>query len=119
MVFLLGLMACEKHQWDPPKWDYNLNENPVRPDRPLSYDIHVAPLFAKYACDGCHNGQIPPDLREANSESALVNGGYIDEEDAENSIVVIRINDPEHGGTWNTTDLFTLLDWIYEETNLK
>ena len=42
-----------------------------------------------------------------------------DEIDAENSIVVLKIQDEGHGGTWNTKDLFTLLDWIYAETQLK
>ena len=119
MALLLGLAACDKHQWVPPKWDYNENEspNPVRP-RPIVYDDHVAPLFSKYSCDGCHNGQIPPDLRPAFSESAITSG-YIDEIDAENSLIVIQINDDSHGGTWNDKDLFTLLDWIYVETQLK
>jgi hypothetical protein len=119
MALLLGLVACDQYDWEPPTWDYYENEspNPVRP-RPIVYDDHVAPLFSKYSCDGCHNGQIPPDLRPASSESELISG-YIDETDAENSLVVQQINDDGHGGTWNDKDLFTLLDWIYVETQLK
>lgn len=113
MVLLLGLMACEKHQWDPPKWDYDVNEspNPVRP-RPIVYDTHVAPLFENNGCTSasCHDGAIPPDLTAANSESSLAS--YINATDPENSVITLQITDPEHGGTWNYMDLFTLLDWI-------
>ncbi len=112
MVFFLGLMACEKHQWDPPKWDYDVNEspNPVRP-RPIVYDTHVAPLFENNGCTStsCHD-VIPPKLISSESESAL--SSYINASDPENSVVVLQIIDPAHGGTWNYLDLFTLLDWI-------
>ena len=118
LVVLLGLTACETYEWEPPVWDYTLNENTER-QRPLVYDQHIAPLFEKYSCDGCHNGVIPPDLREENSEAALSSGSFLDAADAEESIIVIQIVDPEHGGTWNTLDLFTLLDWIHFETQSK
>lgn len=111
-VFFLGLMACEKHQWDSPKWDYDVNEspNPVRP-RPIVYDTHVAPLFENNGCTStsCHD-VIPPKLTPSESESAL--SSYINASDPENSVVVLQIIDPAHGGTWNYLDLFTLLDWI-------
>lgn len=114
LLVFIGLYACETHEWEPPKWDYAENEspNPVRP-RPIVYDDHVAPLFEKNSCTAasCHDGTIPPDLTAANSESAL--SSYIDALDPENSLVAIQIIDPEHGGTWNYMDLFTLLDWIY------
>jgi hypothetical protein len=118
LLAIIGLASCEKYNWDPPKWDYDLNENPVRP-RPIVYDDHVAPLFTKYNCTGCHGGTIPPDLSENQSESSLTRGDYLNADDPEESSVVLKITDPEHGGTWITLDLFTLLDWIYEETNLK
>ena len=116
LVALLALTACEQYNWDPPKWDPNVNENPVRP-RPLVYDDHVAPLFEAYNCTGCHGGTIPPDLRPAESYNALTRGSYLDAQDAEESSIAVRVADPEHGGSWSTVDYFTLLDWIYEETN--
>jgi len=118
MVILLafiGFTACEQHNWDPPIWDYNSNVNPERP-RPIDYDDHVAPLFDKYNCTGCHKGSIPPDLSPENSESALAGGDYLNFEDVEESTVALKVVDAEHGGTWSTVDLFTLLDWIYLES---
>ena len=115
LLAFMGLFACETHEWVPPKWEgYDINENPVRP-RPIVYDDHVAPLFVNNSCTAasCHDGAIPPDLTAANSESAL--SSYIDAVDPQNSLVVIQINDPEHGGTWNYLDLFTLLDWISQQ----
>ena len=114
LTLLLSFTACEQYNWDPPKWDYAANE-PGNP-RPVVYDDHIAPLFPKYDCTGCHGGVIPPDLRPANSYTSLTTGGYINGDDPEESRVVMKIEDAEHGGTWNTDDLFLLLDWIYEET---
>lgn len=114
---LFGITACDQYNWDPPIWDYNANTNPERP-RPIDYDDHVAPLFDKYNCTGCHKGSIPPDLSPEKSEDALTGGDYLNFADVEESIVAMKIMDAEHGGTWNTEDLFTLLDWIhFEGTN--
>ena len=113
LLVFLGLFACQTHEWEPPKWDYDNNEspNPVRP-RPIVYDDDVAPLFERNSCTAasCHDGTIPPNLNLSSSESSL--SSYIDATDPLNSIVVLQIKDPEHGGTWNYLDLFTLLDWI-------
>lgn len=116
LLALLSLTACEQYNWDPPKWDPIVNENPVRP-RPIVYDDHVAPLFEAYNCTGCHNGTIPPDLRAANSYSSLTGGNYLDAVDIEESVIAVRALNPEHGGSFSTVDYFTLLDWIYDETN--
>jgi len=113
LLALIGLSACEQYDWDPPKWDYDVNENPVRP-RPIVYDTHVAPLFDKYDCNACHE-KTPPVLTEGESFAALTNGSYINESDIENSVIIEQIKDAEHGGTFNTKDLFIVLDWIYEE----
>ncbi len=118
---LISLTACEQYNWEPPIWDFNSNTNPERP-RPIDDDIkeyyvdHVAPLFDKYNCTGCHTGSIPPDLSPEKSEEALTGGDYLNFEDIEESIVALKVMDAEHGGTWNTQDLFTLLDWIYLES---
>lgn len=112
---LIGLVACEQYNWEPPKWDPRVNENPERPD-PIVYDDHIAPLFDDYGCTGCHKGSIPPDLRPESSEASLSGSKYLNSEDIEESIVVLKVKDAEHGGTWSTVDLFTLLDWIYLES---
>ncbi len=112
---LISLTACEQYDWEPPKWDYDANENPVRP-RPIVYDDHVAPLFEKYDCTSCHE-QTPPVLTTAESYNALTNGDYFNGTDIENSILVSQAKDAGHGASFNTKDLFILLDWIYEETD--
>lgn len=105
-VVILALTACENYNWDPPKYEFDPTADLV------SYSDKVAPLFPEYNCTGCHGGVIPPDLRSDFSYQALTSGNYLNMTDAEESVIFIKTEDPEHGGTWSIEDLWIMLDWI-------
>ena len=48
----------------------------------VSYENDVMPLWVQ--CVGCHNGNVPPDLRDEFSYDSLLNG-YVEPFDAEES----------------------------------
>lgn len=107
LIVMFGMAACEQYNYDPPKYEFD----PAKPD--ISYSETVAPLFVDYKCTDCHTGTAPV-LTAGESYQSLTatQGRYINLGDAEESLVVKKIEDPEHGGTWDTEDLWTLLDWI-------
>ncbi|MBS0011125.1 MAG: hypothetical protein KFF49_06930 [Bacteroidales bacterium] len=111
IIAIAGLTACEKYSYDPPVY--------VPPDTSQPYDTvyyasDVAPLFPKYNCTGCHGGAIAPDLRVTKSYEELTEGAYIDLDKPLESSLIIKIDDPGHGGTFNNKDRTKLLDWIYQ-----
>lgn len=110
IIAIVGLTACEKYSYDPPVY---VPPDTTQPYDPVSYSQQIAPLFPAYNCTGCHGGAISPDLRESESYEALTEGGYINVDSYKESIVVKKIEDPGHGGTWSTKDLWLLFDWIY------
>ena len=105
------LSSCEQYSYDPPVY--------TPPDSTQAYDTvyystDIAPLFPAYNCTACHGGAISPDLRESESYEELTEGNYIDLNEPEESVVIIKIDDSGHGGTFSTDDRFLLLDWIYQ-----
>ncbi|HDZ41383.1 MAG TPA: hypothetical protein ENH59_06870 [Bacteroidetes bacterium] len=110
IMVMVGLTACEKYSYDPPVY---VPPDTTQPYDPVSYSQQIAPLFPAYNCTGCHGGAIAPDLRESESYESLTEGGYINVDSYRESAVVIKIEDPGHGGTWKTKDLWLLFDWIY------
>ncbi len=50
----------------------------------VSYSTDVMPLWGQ--CVGCHNGSVPPDLRDENSYNSLLNG-YVVPGNADASIL--------------------------------
>lgn len=107
VLALIGLTACEKYSYDPPVYE------PPEATEVVYYGQQIAPLFEEYNCTGCHGGGISPDLRPANSFQELTGGGYINLENPEESSVVEKCVDYEHGEEWATEDVWLLLDWIY------
>ncbi len=108
---IIGFTACEKYNYDPPVY--------VPPDITQPYDTvyygqDIAPLFPAYNCTDCHGGAISPNLKESESYESLTEGGYLNMESPVESTVIVKIDDPGHGGTWSTEDRTTLLDWIYQ-----
>ncbi len=108
---IIGLTACEKYSYDPPVY---VPPDITQPYDTVYYSTDVAPLFPAYNCTGCHGGAISPDLRESESYESLTEGDYTDFNNPLESIVIEKIEDPGHGGTWKTKDIHTLLDWIYQ-----
>lgn len=108
---LIGLTACEKYSYDPPKYE---PPDTSQPYDTVYYSSDIAPLFPAYDCTGCHGGGISPDLRVSESYEALTGGDYINMTSPQESILIEKIDDPGHGGTWSTEDKFLLLDWIYQ-----
>lgn len=58
----------------------------IPPPDDISYSEQIMPIWDDY-CVNCHKGVIAPDLRPANSYNALINGGYVLANDADNSIL--------------------------------
>lgn len=110
IIAMVGVTACEKYSYQPPVYE---PPDTTQPYDPVSFSQQVAPLFPKYNCTGCHGGAIAPDLRESEAYEELTQGGYINVNSYKESSVVIKIEDPGHGGTWTTNDLWLLFDWIY------
>ena len=110
VLAIIGLTACEQYSYDPPVYE---PPDTSQPYDTVYYARDVAPLFPAYGCTGCHGGGIKPDLRVNESYEALTSGGYINIDEPLQSIVIIKIDDEGHGGTWSFEDRSTLLDWIY------
>jgi len=111
IIAVVGLTACEKYSYDPPVYE---PPDTTQPYDVVYYSADIAPLFPAYNCTGCHGGGINPDLRVSKSYEALTEGGYINMDSPQESTVIEKIDDPGHGGTWKTEDIWLLLDWIYQ-----
>lgn len=111
ILAIAGLTACEQYSYDPPVYE---PPDTTQPYDTVYYSTDIAPLFPAYNCTGCHGGGISPDLRESESYQALTEGDYINMDNPEESVLMIKIDDSGHGGTWNNDDRFLLLDWIYQ-----
>ncbi|HCC71549.1 MAG TPA: hypothetical protein DEQ09_10425 [Bacteroidales bacterium] len=109
IIGMVGFTACEKYSYDPPVY---VPPDTTQPYDPVSYSQKIAPLFPAYNCTGCHGGGISPDLRESKSYEALTEGGYLNLDSYSESAVVVKIEDPGHGGTWSIEDLWLLFDWM-------
>lgn len=61
-------------------------EDVIDPPTPeeVSYVNDIMPLWVQ--CSGCHNGNIPPDMRDENSYDSLLNG-YVVPFDSDGSIL--------------------------------
>jgi len=84
LLLLTGLWACEYETLSPKEID--IPEN-------ISFAVDVAPPL-ETNCKGCHSGGIDPNLTAAASWNALVNGGYVDRDNPEESPLLIKINKP-------------------------
>lgn len=111
VIAITGLTACEQYSYDPPVYE---PPDTTEPYDTVYYSTDIAPLFPAYNCTGCHGGGIKPDLRESESYEELTEGNYINLDEPEESSLIIKIDDPGHGGTWSNDDRFLLLDWIHQ-----
>jgi hypothetical protein len=85
------------------------------PTEDVSYQSDIIPLWVQ--CVGCHSGNEPPDLRDANSYNALLNG-FVVPGDADASILYksllgidgVPLMPP--GSQWPDTKINLVEDWI-------
>jgi hypothetical protein len=81
----------------------------------LSYVNDIIPLWGQ--CVGCHSGNEPPDLRDANSYNSLLNG-FVIPGDADASVLYksllgidgVPLMPP--GSQWPDTKINLVKDWI-------
>lgn len=82
----------------------------------VSYQNDLIPLW-NADCVGCHNGNIPPDMRDSVSYDELLSG-YVVPFNAEASILYksllgidgVQLMPP--GGQWSTNRINLVKDWI-------
>jgi len=99
--------------------DYYLILPPPIPDRPICYYGEVQPIWdAK--CVSCHRGATPPDLREANSFNALLNGGHLTPLNEESSLYIELTPTPKlrvHLGLTTPEENGIVLGWLLQGAN--
>ena len=94
---------------------YPVEDNPPI-EEDVSYANDVMPLWVGQ-CDGCHSGNIPPDLRAANSYDSLLDG-YVEPFDAEESILyksllgIDGISLMPPGSKWPDSKINIVQAWI-------
>ncbi|MCK5400884.1 MAG: hypothetical protein KAJ28_04555 [Flavobacteriaceae bacterium] len=90
-------------------------DEPETPTEDVSYQNDIMPLWAQ--CVGCHSGNEPPDLRDANSYNALKNG-FVVPGDADASTLyksllgVGGVSLMPPGSQWPNTKINLVKDWI-------
>jgi hypothetical protein len=80
----------------------------------VSYAQHVEPMLeTKCAIGGCHNGAVPPNLVKGKSYVALVEGGFVDTLNAEQSVLIVKVksNMPPPSGL-PAADIDLLVKWM-------
>lgn len=100
-VMFIFLSACEKFIIKAPEIEEG-----------VSFSTEVQPIFDA-TCVTCHSGNLNPDLRPENSYNSLVNGGYVDTNDPENSVIYIKLRGT-HDSRASEEEKLTILQWITE-----
>ena len=83
----------------------------------VSFSEDLIPFFeTSCAYAGCHNsGGIPPDLTEESAYASLTNGGYIDTDNPEQSLLYTKIAEGGSMESFSTPrDTQMVLQWIIE-----
>lgn len=96
------------------RYDY-IEFAPTEPTVEVSYKEHIVPIFEK-SCIVCHNGQLAlPNLTGDGSYSELIDGGYINTTDIEESKLIIKLNDNHpYAGTPLSSEKDLISQWITE-----
>jgi len=105
-VLLLGISSCANYEKP-------LLDDPIPEDPSFSEDL--IPFFeTSCATTGCHNtGGIPPDLTEDFAYASLTNGGYIDTDNPEQSLLYTKIAEGGSMEQYSTPrDTEMVLRWI-------
>ena len=110
MLFATAVLifcSCE-YEWITPE------KQPI-PDN-VSFSNNIMPIFN----DGCNTnvchgtGATPPDLTDANAYNALINGGYVDTDNPEASILYVTMNSGSMQTYTNPGDEDWVLAWIQQ-----
>ena len=109
LLLLAGLGACEYEHLELPKVDLSLVEDNV------SFSEKVAPIFDEMSCTGCHSGGTDPNLKATEAWDALVGGGFVDSDNPEESILVVKTNEGHaNSGDLSVEQKTYILKWITE-----
>jgi hypothetical protein len=79
----------------------------------LSFSADVEPIFKTQSCTNCHPGMKQPNLTEGNAYKSLMDGGYIDEKNPENSSLLV-VADPggSHAAKLTAAQVKIITAWI-------
>lgn len=84
---------------------------PELPDT-VSYSLDIQPIWDN-KCVSCHSGSRDPDLRPENSYASLINGGYVDTDNPEDSELIKKLYG-SHDSRATETEKQVILLWIEE-----
>jgi hypothetical protein len=100
-VLLLFLASCEKYIIPPPEVPEG-----------VSYSADVQPIFDD-KCVSCHSGGMPPDLRAEFSYDELIDGGYVNTDNPEESELYTKLLGT-HSSRATEEEKAIILGWITE-----
>ena len=84
---------------------------PELPDT-VSYSLDIQPIWDN-KCVSCHSGSRDPDLRPEDSYASLINGGYVDTDNPEDSELIKKLYG-SHDARATETEKQVILLWIGE-----
>ena len=84
---------------------------PELPDT-VSYSLDIQPIWDN-KCVSCHSGSRDPDLRPDNSYASLIDGGYVDTDNPEDSELIKKLYG-SHDARATETEKQVILLWIEE-----
>lgn len=81
----------------------------------VSFSDDVQPLL-NTVCISCHNGTVTvPNLTEGQAYQSLVNGGYLNVDDPEESLLFQKINsDHPYSGALSASEINLIAQWMAE-----
>lgn len=97
---ILSVQSCDQYEIVPPPIEYE------------SFSATIQPIFNN-DCVGCHSGSLDPNLSAGSAYVSLTNGGYIDTENPESSLLYEMLQGAHSGYTSNANEDF-ILQWITE-----
>jgi hypothetical protein len=103
LLLIAGLWACEYDTLDPKEIEL--------PDV-IYFATDLAPVF-EANCSTCHSGALSPSFKATDSYGALVNGGYVDTNNPEESKLIVKISIPHPSNDpLSLTEKAMILKWI-------
>jgi len=95
--------SCEKYSYNPPTVD---------PNTTWRFQADIQSIFTGSNCTDCHNGTVPPDLRDGRSYQSLAAGGYVNQPGETSKLYLKLINDPGHKPRASEADKLKIRYWI-------
>ena len=103
LVAFIGFSSCEKYQWAPPV---------INVEDSVKFQTQIQPIFnASCALASCHNGIIPPDLRDGKSYSYLTTKGYVNQP-GETAKLYTKLSSSSHQPRATDSERQLILIWI-------